>query len=164
MSTYDDLLSQVGEEIFENPAFMLPGPAAGPTETTAMSAARVGFTGPFGGSVRLRLPSAMLEELASNMLGLEAGQPVPLDQQADALRELLNVICGNLLPRLAGTEAVFDVGTAETLPAGYDAAAGEVSCAKASVPFDAGNVELELIVPGGVPVSCCHADPTAVSQ
>jgi hypothetical protein len=27
----------------------------------------------------------------------------------DALREALNVICGNLLPRIGGTEAVYDI-------------------------------------------------------
>lgn len=75
---------------------------------------RVKFTGPFGGTLGMRISSAVASELAINMLGLDDDAEVaPADQQ-DALRELLNVICGNLLPILAKDEAEFNIGPPET--------------------------------------------------
>ena len=75
-------------------------------ETVTIS---VTFTGPFEGAMFVVLDRQMLAPLAANMLGMDFGE-VPSDEhQADAARELLNVVCGNVLPAIAGAEAVFDV-------------------------------------------------------
>ena len=59
---------------------------------------------------RLRGDAAeALAELTANMVGAEDPSDVPPEQQTDGLKELVNVICGNLLPVLAGAEVVFDV-------------------------------------------------------
>jgi hypothetical protein len=52
-------------------------------------------------------------ELAVNMLGLDDDVQVSPADQKDALREMLNIICGNLLPALAGDQAVFDIEAPE---------------------------------------------------
>ena len=78
----------------------------GPTRTVT-----VVFSGIWEGAIRLQTPSDMLAVVAAGMLGLDESVPVSAEQQDDALKELLNVICGNLLPVLAGREPVFRVGT-----------------------------------------------------
>ena len=150
MNNLNELLGQVGGEVLESLAFLLPVESGPPSSDAASMTAQVAFHGPFDGLVRVRVPRDMLAELASNMLGLEAGEAASGEQQADALGELANVICGNLLPKVAGAEAVFDVAPAQVVPS--DAAGREPPCVSASLAFDAGNVVLELVVPGGVRV------------
>jgi hypothetical protein len=70
----------------------------------------VDFSGPLNGALFVAVPEGMLPELTCNMLGFEEGaEPPGMEVQTDALKELLNVVCGNLLPEIAGAEAVFKV-------------------------------------------------------
>ena len=107
----DKALYRVAEEVLASLAFMLPVP---PEETSQQGdeqrsrtwAASVGFTGDVSGSVVLAAWEEMLPQLAANMLGLPEGGPEATpDQQQDALMELANVICGNLLTEIWGPEA-----------------------------------------------------------
>ena len=66
------------------------------------------FVGPYFGALRLRMDEEMVCSLAANMLGLDDEIP-SLVQQLDAFKELVNVVCGNVLPKIAGLEPVFDV-------------------------------------------------------
>ena len=97
----------------------------------------------------MMVSTSIVPELASNMLGLDmADGPASPGQQEDALKELMNVICGNLLPEIAGCEAIFNVGAPEisgksSLPETYghhDLVAG------ASLNLDAGEAKLVLFV------------------
>ncbi len=114
---YDETLQAVAEETAMSLAFLFTAmdeqdvaTHEGPTIL-----GHVEFEGPVRGALFLRAPTGMLPELAANMLGMdEDRQEVPTwDQQLDALRELINVICGNLLPQIAGTEAVVRVSPPE---------------------------------------------------
>jgi len=117
----DDILLEVAEETFESLVFMLLMPeeeAEEGGEADTGITAKITFAGPFAGALFLTVSSGMLGSLVVNMLGLEeddAGSPA---QQEDALKELLNVICGNVLPAVAGVEAVFDVQAGEILAEG----------------------------------------------
>jgi chemotaxis protein CheY-P-specific phosphatase CheC len=51
----------------------------------------------------------VLKELSANMLGVD-DEETTKDQRHDALKETMNILCGNLLPAIAGKEAVFDIG------------------------------------------------------
>jgi CheY-specific phosphatase CheX len=68
---------------------------------------RVDFEGPLRGRLELRVTADVACCVAENMLGL----PIALDTDAtlvrDALGEVANVVCGNVLPELAGRDAVF---------------------------------------------------------
>ena len=68
----------------------------------------VAFSGPAHGGVILQLSGGVLGALAANMLGLE--ETIAASDQHDALGETANVICGNVLPRIAGPTAVFALG------------------------------------------------------
>ena len=81
----------------------------------------VGFRGPSSGGVVLQLSGGTLEPLTANMLGVD--DPPSAAQQADALGEVVNIICGNVLPRVAGSTAVFALGVPTRYPS-WDAALG----------------------------------------
>jgi hypothetical protein len=107
---------------FEEMAFAIPidGPSSSPLPLGAASrpagqgrdegslptaAAQVTFAGPFTGKVVLAVEEAMLPGLAANMLGVDEAPTAA--EQSDALGELTNVLCGNLLPMIAGSQHVF---------------------------------------------------------
>ncbi len=105
-------LNQVFTSVLEQLAFMF-------AETTEESEpeidgagivqTRMGFRGPYHGHMELIVPRNMCEELAANVLGLEPDDEMVLRAPFDALKELLNVTCGNVLTTLAGEEPIFDL-------------------------------------------------------
>jgi len=108
MQPNEEILARVAQEVLETMAFalVLPGEPE-PSGEAPVARARVSFEGPFCGSVSLAVPGAVLPELTATMLGTEeSGGPTP-EQQSDALGELANVMCGNLVQALAGPEPVF---------------------------------------------------------
>ena len=89
---------------------MLPSAEAGgeKTDFSPEAAVAIDFSGPIKGMMLIILRGRILSALTGNMLGDDA--PPTQFQREDALRELANVICGNLLPHLGGSDAVFDIG------------------------------------------------------
>jgi chemotaxis protein CheY-P-specific phosphatase CheC len=77
------------------------------------------FSGAWRGTMQLALPRPLCAVIAANMLGLEPDDEEAAQAQDDAVKELLNVTCGNVLTTLAGTEAVFSLSAPKTqvLPA-----------------------------------------------
>ncbi len=110
------ILEDVMADTFQNLTMMF---AVTEEETLAdpadpMHVVRVGFTGPFSGTLYLGLCQICAPELASNMLGCAEDEP-SFEMIEDALCETSNVLCGNLLPALIGTGPVFHVETPEVL-------------------------------------------------
>lgn len=103
-------------------------------------AVQVGFRGPSTGAVRLEMSASILPMLAANMLAMD-GEPGRI-LQMDALGELANIVCGNVLPGLAGPRAVFDLDhpAAPTGPL-----EGEL-LASSLVVMDGGWAEARLVV------------------
>jgi len=119
-------LTQVANDTLEKLAFLFAFPDServddGPDPTVV---GRVAFFGYFNGSLLMRISSSVIPELAGNMLGLDDGAEISDVQQHDALKEIINVICGNLLPTVAGDQVEFNIeapkilssGEAENLP------------------------------------------------
>jgi CheY-specific phosphatase CheX len=94
---------------FEQLGFMLPSPELAQKQLTATPkvAVTVRFLGPVNGRLTVLLCGDLLPAITANMLGEESSPT--LEQQHDALREIANVICGNMLPLIAGTKPVFNV-------------------------------------------------------
>jgi len=112
--TYDNELYQVAANTLETLAMMFlvsedEVPVGAESEPGHIVS--VTFDGPFSGTLTLSVSESMLGELAANMLGLIDSSETTGVQQEDALGELANVICGNLLPMLAGVDPVFNVHT-----------------------------------------------------
>lgn len=96
--------------------------------------ARVDFVGPLEGSLELHLAGDLLRRLAANMLGEEGLTTEQI--MHDALGEVTNVVCGNVLPTLAGPRAVFDLATPVV-------AASRVGWPDAGAPAAQGSLGLE---------------------
>ena len=53
--------------------------------------------------------------VSANMLGTDEDSDDASEASIDALKEALNIFCGNLLTEMAGEEPVFDLGTPQVL-------------------------------------------------
>ena len=95
---------------FEEMGFLLPTLEINEQQLNAQveAAVSVEFKGPFSGNLLVKVCGELLPILTANMLGEEDVPPKNL--QYDALGEIANVICGNLLPCIAGSKDFFHVG------------------------------------------------------
>jgi CheY-specific phosphatase CheX len=102
-------LWQATAQTFEELALLFPDAQLTDRQARApfVATAVVDFTGLMRGRLALRVSAEVLPAAAANMLGEEAGQQTPL--QRDAIGELANVICGNVLPLVGGARAVFQL-------------------------------------------------------
>lgn len=112
-----NILAGVTSDTLEKLAFLFVFPdeervSDGPQPVIA---GRVEFNGFFSGSMVLRMSSSVLPELSANMLGVDDDAEVSPEDQQDAFKELLNVICGNLLPAIAGDHVVFNIEAPEII-------------------------------------------------
>jgi chemotaxis protein CheY-P-specific phosphatase CheC len=121
-----------------------PGPAI---------AAKVGFNGSFSGSLALRMSSSVLAEMAVNMLGLDDAEEINQELHLDAFKEMLNVICGNLLPALSGQEAEFSIDAPQIIDDDDDTKAIEFQQAASIVRLmlEDGYCDLFLFIDGKTP-------------
>lgn len=114
---FKNVLARVASETLERLAFLFtfadderntdgPEPAF---------AGRVNFDGYFKGSLMIRVSTSVLQELAANMLGMDDDAEISPEEQRDAFKEMLNVICGNALPAIAGNQVEFNIGPPEIL-------------------------------------------------
>ncbi len=78
------------------------------------------FDGPFQGRLVLAAPEPFAREVAANVLGLDLDDAQVDTSALDALKELLNITCGNLLTALAGETPVFDLTIPEITPVAED--------------------------------------------
>lgn len=121
----DERRERIGEiivGIIEKQAFLLGEPAgrdelAG--ELDGGFKAAVNFSGHASGNLRLLASQATCQELAANVLGVDEED---IDDAAarDAIGEMLNVLCGNILTELAGEDPIFDLTPPTVEAAGAD--------------------------------------------
>lgn len=119
---------QVAAEVLEQQAFMFAEEVSKEDLETAEEAFNrisIAFTGPPSGGLCVTLPGDLSAELAVNILGVDDEDELEEGDAADAVKELVNVICGQLLTSMFGTETVFQltIPTVEELDrAGWEAA------------------------------------------
>lgn len=107
-------LVQAAATTFELLGFLVPDEEV--TEEQAAlpldAACRVRFRGPISGALEVEVSGPVLTEFAGNMLGSDTHPS--RDVELAALGEAANIICGNVLPAIAGNRAVFDLSAPET--------------------------------------------------
>ncbi len=111
---YVETMQQVLIDTLERLAYLfaLPGRGEVPEpERDNITTVAVRFFGPYTGSFFLVFPVPLLTEIAQNMLGTD--EPVSDKQAEDAAKECVNVSCGNILPVLFGSKAIFNIGSPE---------------------------------------------------
>ena len=67
------------------------------------------FRGPHRGRVNLAVQYPLSEELAMNMLGIDEEEELTEAMAHDALKEILNMACGQFLTTRFGSQPVFDL-------------------------------------------------------
>ncbi len=82
---------------------------------------RISYRGPHTGTIHLRCDGRFAAALAGNLLGLDAMDNEADQQRLDALKELMNVVCGNLVTALYGTDGLYDLTIPEVVPLLLDA-------------------------------------------
>lgn len=108
-STTARSLSQATTATFEELALLFPETDLSPEQAAAPLdiAVSVEFRGPLTGRLVVRASQNILPAIAANMLGAEESKQLPL--QRDALGEIGNVICGHVLPLIAGADKIFNL-------------------------------------------------------
>lgn len=150
------ILTDVVIDTLQKLAFLFAAPLEGPApeDTRELATVRVRFSGPVCGGMQLGLSRPVLAELAGNMLGADDASALSADEQYDALRELINVICGNLVPMIGGGTAEFNIQT-PFIPAAGASAAGE---------FASVDAVSHLSVESGICVAALRLDGPAPAQ
>ena len=137
-------LSKAAVLTFEELGFMFPNEDIYESQKRAIATQKVcvHFSGLFSGSLVMTIYGDLLPLIASNMLGDEE---VPTKfQQEDALGELINVICGNMLPGITSPKEVFTVGVPEHLDINSQLENRGVLSASVELGIDEGRAELKL--------------------
>lgn len=108
-----DTLRQVIGSVLEQAAFIF---ASEDVDLFGFSPAKsplvdvtVNFSGAHCGTLQLILPMSLCEEFAVNMLGAEPGESLSRESQIDAGMEIANMVAGQLMTQLYGTEAVINL-------------------------------------------------------
>ncbi|HPI76277.1 MAG TPA: chemotaxis protein CheX [bacterium] len=118
--THQRILSETAARIFEDAAFAFADESRAEIEPQGILSeigAAVDFAGDFAGTLALTAPEELATVLAANMLGVEEGDPEATEKPADALGEIVNMICGNFLPAVAGDRAEFRIGAPRSVKA-----------------------------------------------
>lgn len=69
----------------------------------------IGYRGPASGDLSLRCPRSFTGLLAANLLGASVDDPDAAIAAEDAACEFMNIVCGQLVTALHGTEDVFNL-------------------------------------------------------
>jgi CheY-specific phosphatase CheX len=138
---------------FEDLGFILPSSDLNDAQKGARpdAAVEIAFRGIFSGRLVLRVFGPILSVVVGNMLGEDESE-MPREAQLDALGELANVICGNVLPAIAGDRETFALTPPALLTeisGPRPAWAGIVS--EVLVGLDEGRAEVRLYLEGEIP-------------
>jgi CheY-specific phosphatase CheX len=100
----------------------------------------------------MKVSGELLSEIAVNMLGVDDEDEITPEDQSDALKETINIICGNILPVIGGKQAVFNIGTPMIIPEGEDIKGndGEELASDVKLSLDEGRCDLVLFVNGEI--------------
>lgn len=105
-------LSEIVVKVFEQTAFLFLEPAdlAGGIsfDDLELVHVQISFSGDAEGEVSIVMPLDMCRELSSNILG-EDISGADRDKCLDAVKEMLNIITGQLLTKLFGYKALFNL-------------------------------------------------------
>ena len=150
--TTDQLLRQATVSTFESLAFLFAEDECNEEQLAAPVAGSVSveFYGPMRGRIVLRVTESLMPAIAANMLGDDESHLLPL--QRDAIGEMSNVVCGNLLPLLAGKEVVFRLDAPQwraQSAAAVDSRVGDAPLSHVVLGMDDGRVEVQLFVFSG---------------
>ncbi len=141
-------LMEAAVQTFEDLGMMLLNEELTKEQREAKSEASVmiTFDGPFTGRLEVTVYGAVTKKLVSNISGSEEISSDILS--LDALGEIANVICGNVLPRIAGSKEIFHLTSPQSLDtvSKSQTGAGLDLLADAKLGLEDGRAEINLFV------------------
>lgn len=131
---------------FEELCFMFPAPEMEEElkDVKLEAMVVVEFQGPFNGELAVKTCGELYRAIPTNMLGEDDSTA---RQRRDALCEIANVICGNMLPGIAGPKEVFDISSPREMENGESGdGLHEDPAAEVCMALDQGKVEITLFI------------------
>lgn len=77
---------------------------------------RISYSGWHTGELGLILERRLVSRIAVRIMGMDEAEDLPEDMIEDALRELMNVICGHFVTLMYGDKSLLDVSTPQVFP------------------------------------------------
>lgn len=113
----EKILSRVAVTTLQQLAFIFsfPEDERNNIDLDSTVGARIFFNGPSSGFLSVIISKQVLPELTANILGVDEEETTS-DQQHDALKETINIICGNLLPDIFGKQIIFNIDSPKIIP------------------------------------------------
>ena len=144
-STMEQSLSQTMAATFEELALICADTKLSNVQSEAPVdvAMTVSFDGPLSGRLVLRASADILPGIAENMLGANGNYSPAV--QRDALGELANVMCGNLLPLIGGAKSVFTLSAPHVYVTGLESK-DCLPTARASIGIETGRAVAQLLL------------------
>lgn len=107
-------LATIFSEVLANLAFMFTEEPTdeGDLSTTWLETA-ISYDGPHRGTLRFRCTREFTVHLAANLLGADPNASEAEDGAADAVKELLNILCGQFVTSVHGTGEIYDLSIPE---------------------------------------------------
>ncbi|MFH1009661.1 MAG: chemotaxis protein CheX [bacterium] len=114
-SDIHQVLMTVASRVFETSAFMrvLPPEEVELSQSPVSLAASISFSGPLEGRLIFAISPEILPLMVTSMLGLDEIEEIGEEAKRDALLEILNIICGNVLTEIHGDRPVFKLSPPE---------------------------------------------------
>ena len=112
----EQAILESASRVFETSAFLSVAPLHGNEELADPDqSATMTFRGAAAGRVSLRVSSEMLDIIANNLLEPSEDPNEQAQRRGDVLKEMLNMLCGNLRTEFFDAEPVFDLSPPELL-------------------------------------------------
>jgi chemotaxis protein CheY-P-specific phosphatase CheC len=119
-------LTTVLSEVLANLAFMFTGDGEfDPPVGERWLATKISYGGSVSGALNLTCTATFATRLAANLLGLESEEEASEQESRDAVQEFMNIVCGQYVTAVYGTDDVFNL----TIPEVLELSATPVLCA-----------------------------------
>ncbi len=107
-------LATIFSEVLANLAFMFTDDeiSEAPPETSWLEIA-ISYSGPLEGTLRLRCTTEFSVLLAANLLGIDPQDDDAESKARDAVKEFMNVLCGQFVTAVHSSDQVFDLSIPE---------------------------------------------------
>ncbi|HVP10959.1 MAG TPA: chemotaxis protein CheX [Phycisphaerae bacterium] len=103
-------LTTIFSEVLANLAFMFTDEEqVNPSSTDAWLETVISYQGPVNGTLRFRCTTDFSVLLASNLLGVDLRDAEAGAKARDAVKEFMNIVCGQFVTALHGSESIFNL-------------------------------------------------------
>ena len=148
----ENALKEAGLKTFEETCFMYPVPELKDLQEMLPleAAAEVKYRGDFTGRLLIETRGGLFKAIAVNMLSI---QDPTGEQKTDALGEIANIICGNVIPALGGVRQGYRIEAPKNIPLSetQNNLLGE-PLVQTVINLNQGRVDLKFYVDGYYPV------------